>query len=182
MILIPVKPKTKYKFTNKKVNSSSVSNKILSEVFGSRDIIFYNTSNNNFASATRSGNTEIIDAIQGEHGKYVFKFTTPTNVTHVAIKAFKELSADEELMFCVDSETLPKEYVANKLDSKIVINGDDVLTSFTSIDGLTSTDLKDALIEITSILKTAITNIELTSNGLQVTRANGEVETITNEE
>lgn len=182
MIIIPVKPNTSYKFTNKRVNSASVSNKTLSEVFGSRDVIFYNTSNNNFSSATRSGKTEIINAVKGEHDKYVFKFTTSANVTHVAIKSFKENSADEELMFCVDSETLPKEYVANKLDSKIVINGDDVLTSFASIDGLTSTDLKDALIEITSILKTAITNIELTSNGLQVTRANGEVETITNEE
>lgn len=163
-VIIPIEGGKSYHICSKRSETNNTPGNIL----GSSDFVYFQTNNNTFDPTTRIDSDRITSTTQ-MNGKSIITFTTPTEATHVGFNLNTSgwTDAETELMVWESTQPMPSDYVADKIDESITIDGSKVVTTFQSTSGLTSITVKDALDELNNKIGS--------SNGGGLLSINGEL-------
>ena len=147
--------RVQYGKTYRFMNVRGENHNTVDSIAGSATCVEFNTSNNTFNSTTRVADGRWAVGSDKVCGRSYLEYTpTSPNVTHISINLQYRVLTDveDEIMVWDASVTPHKPYIpgTQTFTKSIIINGDKVETEFNSLQGLTSTKLKEALEELSN--------------------------------
>ena len=147
--------RVQYGKTYRFMNVRGENHNTVDSIAGSATCVEFNTSNNTFNSTTRVADGRWAVGSDKVCGRSYLEYTpTSPNVTHISINLQYRVLTDveDEIMVWDASVTPHKPYIpgTQTFTKSTIINGDKVETEFNSLQGLTSTKLKEALEELSN--------------------------------
>ncbi len=145
--------RVEYGKTYRFMNVRGENNNTTDSITGSATCVEFNTNNNTFNSSTRVASGQWRVGSDKVCGRSYLEYTpTNANVTHISINLqYTVLTGVEDEIMVWDASVTPhKPYIpgTQTFTKSIIIDGDEVETEYNSLQGLTSTKLKEALEEL----------------------------------